>query len=312
MANNMKYIRIFSIVVTGMLILTSCGQSYEETKRLSREQRLKMAREDSAALKIAVMPTLDCLPIYIAKDHQLFDTIVDIRLKRYTAQMDCDTALMRGRVQAAVSDMVRTEYMQKRGTKLHYLTSTNAYWQLMVGRTVRIKRFQHLADKAMGMTRFSVTALLADHVVDSAKLSHDEVFRIQVNDVYVRLKMLENKELDVAWMTEPQATTARLMACQPLADSRKLGVNMGVVVCLHQVMKDSDRKWQLDRFIKGYDRACDSINKNGVRKYRDLIMKYCHVGSEVVDSLPKDIKYSHMVTPLQKDIISASQWLEKQ
>ena len=149
-------------------------------------------------------------------------------------------------------------------------------------------------------------------MVDSAKLSHDEVFRIQVNDVYVRLKMLENKELDVAWMTEPQATTARLMACQPLADSRKLGVNMGVVVCLHQVMKDSDRKWQLDRFIKGYDRACDSINKNGVRKYRDLIMKYCHVGSEVVDSLPKDIKYSHMVTPLQKDIISASQWLEKQ
>jgi NitT/TauT family transport system substrate-binding protein len=259
------------------------------------------------------MPTLDCLPIIVAHEYHLFDTVkTDIRLKYFQAQMDCDTALMRGRVQAAVSDMVRTEYMQKRGTKLHYLTSTNAYWQLMVGRTVRIKRFQHLADKAMGMTRFSVTALLADHVVDSAKLSHDEVFRIQVNDVYVRLKMLENKELDVAWMTEPQATTARLMARQPLADSRKLGVNMGVVVCLHQVMKDSDRKWQLDRFIKGYDRACDSINKNGVRKYRDLIMKYCHVGSEVVDSLPKDIKYSHMVTPLQKDIISASQWLEKQ
>ena len=81
----MKYIRIFTIVLTGLLILAGCGQSYEETKRLSREQRLKLAREDSAALKIAVMPTLDCLPIFIAKDHQLFDTVVDIRLKRYTA-----------------------------------------------------------------------------------------------------------------------------------------------------------------------------------------------------------------------------------
>lgn len=302
---------IFGLV--GLLLLISCGQSEEERIRVSRQQRLEALRQDSAAFKVAVMPTLDCLPIIVAHEYHLFDTVkTDIRLKYFQAQLDCDTALMKGRVQASVSDMVRTEYMQKRGTKLHYLTSTNAYWQLMVGRTVRVKRFQHLADKAMGMTRYSVTALLADLVVDSAKLAHDEVFRIQVNDVYVRLKMLENKELDVAWMTEPQATAARLMACQPLADSRKLRVNMGVVVCLHQVMKDSDRKWQLDRFIKGYDRACDSINKNGVSKYRDLIMKYCHVGSEVVDSLPKDIKFGHMVTPLQKEISGASQWLEKQ
>ena len=88
--NKMKYIRIFTVVVTGLLMLVSCGQSYEETKRLTRAQRLKLAREDSAALKIAVMPTLDCLPLYIAKDHQLFDTVVDIRLKRFTAQMDCE------------------------------------------------------------------------------------------------------------------------------------------------------------------------------------------------------------------------------
>lgn len=296
-----------------ILLFIACRQSEEERVRLSRQQRLEAFRKDSAAFKVAVMPTLDCLPIFVAHEYHLFDTVrTDIRLKYFQAQMDCDTALMKGRVQASISDMVRTEYMQKRGAKLHYLTSTNAYWQLMVGRTVRVKRFQHLADKAMGMTRFSVTDLLADMVVDSAKLAHDEVFRIQVNDVYVRLKMLENKELDVAWMTEPQSTMARLMACQPLADSRQLKVNMGVLVCLHQVMKDTDRKWQLDRFVNGYNSACDSINKNGVRKYRDLIMKYCHVGSEVVDSLPKDIKFNHVVTPLQKDISKASQWLEKQ
>ena len=71
-------------LLTGLmaaLVILSCGQSYEETKRLSREQRRKQAREDSAALKIAVMPTLDCLPIYVAKERQLFDTDVDIRLK---------------------------------------------------------------------------------------------------------------------------------------------------------------------------------------------------------------------------------------
>ena len=81
-----------------LMLLVSCGQSYEETKRLTKAQKIRLAREDSAALKVAVMPTLDCLPLFIAKDRQLFDTAVDIRLKRFTAQLDCDTALMRGRV----------------------------------------------------------------------------------------------------------------------------------------------------------------------------------------------------------------------
>ena len=68
------------IGIIALLVLVGCGQSYEETKRLTREQRLRMWREDSAALKIAVMPTLDCLPVFVAKERQMFDTAVDIRL----------------------------------------------------------------------------------------------------------------------------------------------------------------------------------------------------------------------------------------
>ena len=80
---------LFGIIAA--LMCFGCGQSYEETKQKTRAQQRRLAREDSAALKIAVMPTLDCLPLFVAEDHQLFDTIVDIRLKTFTAQMDCDS-----------------------------------------------------------------------------------------------------------------------------------------------------------------------------------------------------------------------------
>ena len=54
-----------------------------------KQQRIQQQREDSAALKIAVMPTLDCLPLFVAKETDLFDKDVsDIRLKMFTAQMD--------------------------------------------------------------------------------------------------------------------------------------------------------------------------------------------------------------------------------
>ena len=162
-------------VVAAVLLISGCGQSYEETKRMTKAQRMKMLKEDSMALKVAVMPTLDCLPVYLAKDHQLFDTLVDIRLKLFTAQMDVDTALMNKRVEVGVTDLVRAERMMKQGVALEYLTSTNAYWQLVSNRIARITDLKHLDDKMLAMTRYSVTDMLADMAVDSAKLDRKSV-----------------------------------------------------------------------------------------------------------------------------------------
>ena len=41
-----------------------------------------MAQEEAAALKVAVLPTLDCMPVYLAKQKHWYDsTQVDLRLK---------------------------------------------------------------------------------------------------------------------------------------------------------------------------------------------------------------------------------------
>lgn len=299
------------IGIVAALVLFSCGQSYEETKRITKAQRLKLFREDSAALKVAVMPTLDCLPIYLAKDHQMFDTAVDIRLKRFAAQMDVDTALMNGRVELGVTDLVRAERMMKQNTPIEYLTSTNAYWQLITNRSARITNLKHLDDKMLAMTRYSVTDLLGDLAVDSAKLKTERVFRIQINDVNIRLKMLENNEMDALLMTEPQAAQARLLKHKAILDSRNLDLQMGAIVVRSKGMDGSARKKQMAAFVKGYNMACDSINANGVAKYRDLVMKYCSVKREAVDTIPKNLKFSHVTKPREKDIERAQKWLSK-
>ena len=309
--NKMKYIRIFTVVVTGLLMLVSCGQSYEETKRLTRAQRLKQAREDSAALKIAVMPTLDCLPLYIAKDHQLFDTVVDIRLKRFTAQMDCDTAMLRGRVEGMVTDLVRAERITQLGTPLRYLASTNAYWLLISNRNQRITQLKHLDDRMLAMTRYSVTDLLGDLAVDSAKLKTERVFRIQINDVNVRLKMLENNEMDALLLTEPQATQALLAKHKVLLDTRREDIQMGVIAFRTKGMDDKNRKKQIEVFLKGYNDACDSINKFGVRRYKDVIRKYYTISEPALKNLPDTLIFNHAEAPRQKDVERAQQWLSK-
>lgn len=299
------------VIVLAALGFAGCGQSFEEQQRIHRAARRQLMREDSAALKVAVMPTLDCLPLYVAKERRLFDTLgVDIRLKHFKAQMDCDTALVNKRVEGAVTDLVRACRMDERGTKLRFVTATNAYWQLLTNRTARLKQLKQLDDKMLAMTRYSATDLLGDHAVDSAKLKTERVFRIQVNDVNLRLGMMLNNEMDALLLPEPQATQARMVHSPVLLDSRKLDIRLGVVAFREKPLKDSQRQRQLDAFVKAYNMACDTINKYGVRSFQDLIARYCQVPATVANELPKDIKFQHVAQPREKDVELAKKYLK--
>lgn len=294
-----------------ILMAGACGQSYEETKRLSRLERQRQMREDSAALKIAVMPTLDCLPMLVARQYNLYDSLgADIRLKFYSAHIDCDTALLNDRVEGTVTDLVRAERMMMKGKKLIYCTATDAYWQLVSNRNSRVKDLKQMDDKMMAMTRYSVTDMLGDYAIDSVKLDGDRVYRVQINDVRVRLQMLHNNEMDAMLLTEPQASEALAAKHKLLLDSRKIDWKMGAVVFRDIIKGDSARERQYDVFVKAYNMACDSINKYGVARYGDLVTKYCQVKASTVDSI-KNYRFSHVAQPREKDIETARKWLKK-
>lgn len=299
-------------ILFSVLLFVACGQSYEEKKLLSRQERIRLAREDSAALKIAVTPTLDCLPLYVAADYGLFEALgADVRLKHYAAHIDCDEAMLARRVEGTATDLVRGQRIADRGILLDYIAATDACWQLITNRNSRIRNLKQLNDKMLAMTRYSATDLLGDYAVDSVKLKPEMVFRIQINDVSLRLKMLENNEMDAMLLPEPQATAARIQKHPVLMDSRNLGLRLGAIAVRADLKGDTARQRQTEVLVKAYNMACDSINRHGVRNYRSVITKCCKVGPAVVDRLPKDIKFVHAAPPRQADADYAVEWLRK-
>ena len=246
------------------------------------------------------MPTLDCLPVLVAKDFHLFDTLgVDVHLRHFNAQMDCDTALTNKRVEGSVTDLVRAARLQSKGTKLTFPIATFAYWQIISNKRSRISELKQLSDKMIAITRYSATDYLATLAIDSVHPKYD-VYRVQINDVNIRLKMLLNNEMDAVLLSEPQATRARLEGHVKLMDSRDKNVRLGVFAFRTEALKEPRRKQQLDLFIKAYNMAVDSINKNGVQHYKDLIIKNCGVDARTVDALPK-LRYQHAGSPRKHD-----------
>lgn len=297
--------RINYLLILAVLTLVSCGKSDKELQAERQAQKLAEREAYQKAYKIAVMPTMDCLPAYLLKDSLLYDTAkVDIRLCRFNAQMDCDTAMIGGSVQAAFSDLVRTERLKHRNKVLmHYLTDTNLNWQLIADKESKLKQLSDLSDKIVAMTRFSGTDLLTDMAVKKAKPKY-QVFRVQINDVLVRLAMLQNHEIDAYWFAEPQITKALSADNNSLFNSEDAGVHLGVVA----IMDKARRQDEEAAFAEAYDKAVDQINKNGVKYYSALIQKYMKVDEAVVRALP-DIKYTKIGPPRKANLLMARNYL---
>lgn len=305
MAKAMKY--IYLMVLTALL-MAGCDRHKPTADKADDNYQAA----DSATLKVAVMPTLDCLPLYVAESCGLFEQQgADIRLVPFMAQMDCDTAFARGHVEAMVTDLVRAERLRQQGIKVGYATATDLAWLLLTAKHARIKQLKQLDDKMIAMTRFSATAMLADQLVDSAGLATERVFRIQVNNVLTRLNMLENGIMDAMLLPEPQATAARLLDSQTLYDTRRDSLFMGVLAVSEVAMADTLRKQQMEALLKAYDQACDSLNERGMAAYKDIVAQQCKVKAQVADSLPQDLTFRHAAAPRQKDIDRAKAWLKR-
>lgn len=305
----MNGIRLFLAIAAGLLCFAACTDSGDNKQT---DNEIDTWELDSASLRIAVMPTIDCLPLYVAEEEGLFDReSVSVSLYPYQAQIDCDTAIKNGWVDVMMTDLVRAERLKSLGTPLRYLTATELQWQLLAGKNARLKKLGQLENKMIAVTRYSATAMLADALVDSASVVDELVFRIQVNNLGIRLQMLETETMDAMFLPQPQATAARQIGAEVLYDTRWNDVCMGVMVASEASQCDTLRQRLTKGMLKAYAEACDSINKRGVRFYSKMIARRCGLKNAVTDSLPSDIHFNGVRQPREQDITRANSWLNK-
>lgn len=292
---------LFSLLLV-VLVAVSCG-----SKSGSDNVKTEKKPQNDSCVRIAVLPTLDALPFFIANERGLFDKEnLNVSLVPFNSHLDVDTALAGGSVDAAFTDLVRTERMKSHdGVELQYLTTTELNWSLVSNRTARINKLDQLGDKMVAMTRWSATDYLTDKVFSAVK-TKSQVYSVQINDLDVRLKMLLNNEMDAAWYPEPQATAAVSAGHKLLQGADKNKEKLGVLAVRKQKGKKSIAGME-NKLKTIYSAACDSINKNGIKAYAVEIAKYCHVSEDVVAKIPNHV-FTHAEQPLEKNLLVAKQF----
>ena len=106
---------------------------------------------DTASLRIAVMPAMSCLPAYYAEWSGLADSIgLDIQLLRFQAQMDIDTAILFGHADIAFTDLIRIQRLSK-DVALRPIASCEEPLSLISLKTKRVKQVNQMKEQMMEM-----------------------------------------------------------------------------------------------------------------------------------------------------------------
>ncbi len=294
------------IVLLGLLCLFSCTKNPTPTNRASTSKQ-----SDSLTLTVALMPTVDCIPFFYAQQSGIYDSLgLSVDFPLYRSQMDIDTALVGRSIDGGVTDIVRAEFLQSKGGKPVVVMATEGRWSVVASRSLRIHKFNQLKDRMVAVARHSVTDLISDLAAAEGGLADNQIYRPQINDIVLRTNMLDNTQIDVAVLPEPQATMAVTKGHRRLAMNNLKKTEFGCLAFDARVLKNKRRAAQVRALIKGYNLAIEAINRGGKAVCDSLLLTTFGLSPDDIRSL-KLPRYEKAHLPSAEVIDQSRRFLQR-
>lgn len=139
--------------------------------------------------------------------------IVDTTMKvvNYRSQLDADTALLGKNALGGTISRSRLSLYQRQGKASHLevLCSVEESWSLVVCGRLRPHKVKELKGLTIALAREDASSVLCERMKREAGLQPDDTYHPQINDLEVRMRMLDNDQVDAAMLPEPYASQAR-------------------------------------------------------------------------------------------------------
>lgn len=280
-------LRLFSVQTLFLTAIVVVQTAWVSCRDTVPESRNGMVPNDSLSLRIACLPTIDCLPFYYAVESGMCDSLdLPLYIRTFQSQFDADTALIGGVFDGGVTDAFRYRHHLEKGRMKNCVPVifTDGVWQLVVNGALRLKTADRLKGRTLAAARFCVSDRISSELKDSLRLKTDDIYQPQINSYRLRYRMLDNGQVDAAVLPEPWATAAvskghRILSSVP---SRSYSVALYMKTAASRHPRKSR---QIARLKEVYNLSVNSLNTQPSSALDSVLIKTYRLPKSVVDTL---------------------------
>jgi NitT/TauT family transport system substrate-binding protein len=180
------------------------------------------------ALKIAVLPILDTLPMYVAQKEGLFAKHgVAVEFIPVASAAERDQIIIAGQADGMINDPVSTALYNKDQIQVQTVlnaqvaTPEQAMFRILSAPRSNITIANDLKGVEIGVSQGTVIEYITDRLLQAEGLAAEEIKNIAVPKISDRMALLSSGELKAATLPEPLSSLAAQQGATVIVDDTK-------------------------------------------------------------------------------------------
>jgi NitT/TauT family transport system substrate-binding protein len=245
-----------SLIVVGLcaMVLSACGGAAAPA-----------AREDPT-LKIAVLPILDALPMYVADAQGYFkDAGINVEFVPVASAAERDQLMQAGQADGMINDLISTVLYNKDTQKIAAVrfartaSADQSQYSIVASKDSGITSPDQLKGVEVGLSEGTVIAYTTDRLLQHAGLTKDDIKTTNVPKIPDRLQLISEGKLKAANLPEPFATLAEQNGAVRVVDDRSLP-EVGTSEISFNVNTLQNKPETVKKFLAAIEKATADVN----------------------------------------------------
>jgi NitT/TauT family transport system substrate-binding protein len=240
-------------------------------------------------LRIAVLPILDALPMYVAQANEYFNEQgVEVEFVPVSSAAERDQVMTAGQADGMINDLVSTVLYNQDSTQIQIVsfarTATPEFpqFRILSAKDSGINEVDDLMGVEIGISEGSVIEYTTDRLLEAEGFSPIEIVTIAVPSIPVRMSLLDSGELSAANLPDPLASLAIQGGAVAIVDDSSHPEFGNSEISFRKSVIDANPE-AIRGFLTAIDQAVQEINAD-LSKWDDLLTEQSLVPAPLIGS----------------------------
>jgi NitT/TauT family transport system substrate-binding protein len=261
------------------------------------------AKPEDNKLKIALIPVLDVLPVFVAEQNGYFaEQGIQVEGVPVKSAQERDVLIQTGQADGMLTDLISNALLNKDKTRVKAVyTSRRPYpdapvFRILAGPDTAINVPADLKGIPIGISQNTVIEYLTDRMLEAEGLQKAEIAGLEVSAIPVRFEQLIKGNIQAATLPDPLAQGAIAAGARPVVDDSKYPqLSQSVLSFSTDVLASKPNT--VRKFLVAWEKAVKELNAHP-EKYQDLLIEQGRV--------PQSIQGSYRMPPFPERGVPAA------